>query len=119
MRLSTKIFYSLKFSRKYFQERIRKTWKNIQSPPLRSIKPPVERPILKRGKGRFMSSYRDPDSLPRSERTPYNIRADYHETDLRFRQRLEALVPGGLSDRVREVIANRFAERNGKAKKEG
>ncbi|MFB3787242.1 MAG: hypothetical protein ACE15F_12830 [bacterium] len=66
-----------------------------------------------------MSSYRDPDSLPRSERTPFNIRADYREADLRFRQRLEALVPGELSDRVRDVIASRFDERAGKAKKAG
>ncbi|HOJ61704.1 MAG TPA: hypothetical protein PK878_15580 [bacterium] len=65
-----------------------------------------------------MSSYRDPDSLPRSERTPFNIRADYHETGLRFRQRLESMVPDELSQRVRDVIMNRFAEKNGKASKE-
>ncbi len=55
-----------------------------------------------------MPTNRDPDDPTKAERTPFNIRADYRETDRCFRTRLDAMIPTHLSDRVKSIIASRF-----------
>lgn len=55
-----------------------------------------------------MPSNRDPDDPTRAERTPFNIRADYRETDRFLRDRLGSMLPSHLADRVQKVISSRF-----------
>jgi hypothetical protein len=57
-----------------------------------------------------MPSNRDPDDPTRSERTPFNIQADFRETDRSFRVKLGAMLPNELSDRVNEIISSRFPD---------
>ena len=60
-----------------------------------------------------MATNRDPDDPTRAERTPFNIRADYRETDRSMRERLGAMLPSHLADRVKKVISSRFDDVDG------
>jgi hypothetical protein len=46
----------------------------------------------------------------KSDRTLYNIKADYSEVDHDFRQRLERMLPDDLAARVQSVLRRRLAE---------
>ena len=50
------------------------------------------------------------DDLSRAERTPYNIRVDYRQSDVTFRERLGSLVPEELALRVEEVRRKRLMQ---------
>lgn len=41
------------------------------------------------------------------DRTPYNERADFRETEAAFRSRLESLVPDELAERIQSIIHRR------------
>lgn len=49
-----------------------------------------------------------PDGM---EKTPFNRKADYRETDHAFRERLESLVPADIAERIARVMKKR--ERGG------
>jgi hypothetical protein len=57
-----------------------------------------------------MPTNRDPDDPTRAERTPFNIRADFRETDHSFRKRMDSMLPAHLADRVQKIITARFEE---------
>ena len=57
-----------------------------------------------------MPGNRNADEQPKSERTPFNNKADYSEVDHNFRTRLERMLPTNLSKRVNEVLLRRLAE---------
>jgi hypothetical protein len=46
----------------------------------------------------------------KSDRTPFNLKADYTEVDHGFRKRLERMVPNDLSERINRVLARRMEE---------
>ncbi|MGC9326825.1 MAG: hypothetical protein ACP5I1_04255 [Candidatus Hinthialibacter sp.] len=57
-----------------------------------------------------MAKNHDPNDPTRSERTQFNIRADFRETDQNFRKRLESMLSEELAKRVDKVIEARFEE---------
>lgn len=57
-----------------------------------------------------MPGNRNTDEQPKSERTPFNVRADYSEVDHDFRSRLEHMVPASLTKRINEVLLRRISE---------
>ncbi|MBN2325765.1 MAG: hypothetical protein JXR73_01335 [Candidatus Omnitrophica bacterium] len=61
-----------------------------------------------------MAKNRDPNDPTRSERTIYNIRADYRKTDQNFRERLGSMLSEELSHRVDKVIEARFKDQKKK-----
>ena len=61
-----------------------------------------------------MAKNRDPNDPTRSERTIYNIRADYRKTDQNFRERLGSMLSEELSQRVDKVIEARFKDQKKK-----
>ena len=44
------------------------------------------------------------------DRTPYNERADFRETEAAFRSRLESLVPNDLAERIQNILHRREQE---------
>jgi len=47
----------------------------------------------------------------RMDKTPYNIKADYHETEHSFRERLDSLIPAEMSERISQVLEKRFRKK--------
>lgn len=60
-----------------------------------------------------MPNNRDPDDPTRAERTPFNIRADFRESDHSFRKQLGTMLPSHLADRVQKIISSRFDDAEG------
>jgi hypothetical protein len=56
----------------------------------------------------MMPGNKNVDEQTKSERTPYNIRADFGEKDQSFRKRLDSLVPPHLAERVAEMLSKRL-----------
>ena len=50
------------------------------------------------------------DDQSRTERTPFNIQADFTEVDHSFRKRLNSLVPSQLSERIQEILSKKHEE---------
>lgn len=51
---------------------------------------------------------KESDEMARSERTPFNIQADFQEIDRSFRERLKTMMPDDLSEQVKRILDRRF-----------
>lgn len=57
-----------------------------------------------------MNAMRNRDDEDRVDRSPFNIQADYRETDFVFRKKLGGLVPKHLAERVQKVLERRLKD---------